>query len=153
MPTSNAEANPKAATLQINTRFGTQEIDPASVIDFPSGLPGFEDCRTFTLLHEDGKQSIFYLQSVDDPEVQLPVLNPDACQVSYQCLLDDDEAAILQIEDPDDVAILVTVANGGVKDNGIHANFMGPIILNTRKRIGLQKRLSGAQGSVVIRAE
>jgi len=30
---------------------------------------------------------------------------------------------------------------------------MGPIMLNTRKRIGLQKQLNQVSGSVVIRAE
>ena len=139
--------------MEINTRFGTQEVDPASVIQFPNGLAGFEDLHDFKLFHEDGKPTVFYLQSLDDPEIQFPVVNPDAYQVSYECVLTDDEAAILQLEDPADIAVLVTLAQGGTKDGGIHANFMGPILLNTSRRIGFQKHLNQVRGSVVIRAE
>ena len=140
-------------TMEINTRFGTQEVDPASIIRFPNGLAGFEDLHDFKLFHEDDKPTVFYLQSLDDPEIQFPVVNPDAYQVSYECVLTDDEAAILQLEDPADIAVLVTLAQGGTKDGGIHANFMGPILLNIGKRIGLQKHLNQVNGSVVIRAE
>lgn len=138
--------------MEINTRFGTQEVDPASLIRFPGGLAGFEHLTEFKLFHEDGKPSVFFLQSVEEPQVQFPVVNPDAYQVSYECLLTDEEEKTLQLEDPGDIAVLVTLAQGGDKDTGIHANFMGPILLNTRKRIGIQKQLNQVTGSVVIRA-
>lgn len=139
--------------MEINTRFGNQAVDPATIIHFPSGLAGFEDMHAFKLFHEDGKPSLFYLQSVDDPETQFPVVNPDAFQVNYEIVLSDEEAAALQLDDASDIAVLVTLAHSGNKDQGIHANFMGPIMLNTRKRIGLQKHLNQVSGSVVIRAE
>lgn len=142
-----------ATSMQINTRFGSQEIDPASVIHFPLGLAGFENLHRFKLFHEDGRPALFYLQSLDDPDIQLPVVNPHSFQVAYECVLSDDEADALQIDDTADVAVLVTLAQAGDHDHGIHANFMGPIILNTAKRIGLQKHLNQVSGSVVIRAE
>ena len=33
---------------------------------------------------------MFYLQSDQDPEIQFPVVNPDAFQVNYECVLNDD---------------------------------------------------------------
>ena len=139
--------------MEINTRFGTQEIDPASVINFPNGLAGFEELREFKLFHEEGKPSVFFLQSIENPDVQFPVVNPDACQVNYECVINDEEAATLQLEDAADISILITLAQRGDQDHGIHANFMGPIMINTNKRIGLQKHLNQFSGSVVIRAE
>ena len=153
MPIANVATNNGDSTMQINTRFGAQEVDPASIINFPHGLAGFEDLHDFKLFHEEGKPSVFYLQSVEDPEIQFPVVNPDAYQVNYECVLNDDEAATLQLDDPSQVAVLVTLAQTGDSDRGIHANFMGPILLNTGKRIGLQKHLNQVSGSVVIRAE
>lgn len=153
MSTAEAITNNGDSPMQINTRFGAQEVDPASIIDFPLGLAGFEELHQFKLFHEEGKPTVFYLQSVDDPDVQFPVVNPDAYQVSYECVLNDDEAATLQLDDPAEIAVLVTLAHGGNRDSGIHANFMGPILLNTGKRIGLQKHLNQVSGSVVIRAE
>jgi flagellar assembly factor FliW len=139
--------------MEINTRFGTQHIDPASVIHFPHGLAGFEQLHEFKLFHEEGKPTVFFLQALEDPDVQFSVVNPDTYQVNYECVLSDEEAATLQLEDPSDIAMLVTLASGGEYDRGIHANFMGPIMLNTSKRIGLQKHLNQVSGSVVIRAE
>ena len=153
MSSAKAQARDGDPNMNINTRFGAQDVDPASIINFPNGLAGFEDLHEFKLFHEEGKPTVFYLQSIDDPEVQFPVVNPDAYQVSYECVLDDDEAATLKIEDAKEVAVLVTLAQSGDRDRGIHANFMGPILLNTKKRIGLQKLLNQVSGSVVIRAE
>ncbi len=137
----------------IPTRFGSQEIDPASVLHFPEGLAGFEDLHAFKLFHEEGKPTVFYLQSLDNPDVRFPVVNPDSFQVSYECVLSDQELATLQLDDTADVAMLITLAQVGNLDRGVHANFMGPIMLNTRKRIGLQKHLNQVSGRVVIRAE
>ena len=153
MSSANAPVSDGDSTMQIKTRFGQQDVDPASIINFPQGLAGFEELHDFKLFHEDGKSSVFYLQSIEDPEVQFPVVNPDAYQVSYECVLSDEEAATLQLEDPADIAVLVTLAQTGDRDQGIHANFMGPILLNTGKRVGLQKHLNQVSGSVVIRAE
>ena len=140
------------STMEINTRFGTQDIDPSSIIHFPDGLAGFEELHDYKLFHEEGKPTVFFLQSLDDPDVQFAVVNPDNYQVSYECVLSDEEATALQLDDPADVAVLVTLSQGGNYDGGIHANFMGPIMLNIGKRIGLQKHLNQVSGSVVIRA-
>jgi flagellar assembly factor FliW len=139
--------------MQINTRFGRQAIDPASIIHFPEGLAGFEELHSFKLFHEEGRPSLFYLQSLEDPDIQFPVVNPATYQVAYECVLSDDEAALLQLDDQADVAVLVTLAQTGEGDHGIHANFMGPILVNTRRRIALQKPLNVISGRVVIRAE
>jgi flagellar assembly factor FliW len=139
--------------LQVNTRFGQQTVDPASIIHFPAGLPGFEDLHDFKLFHEEGRPNLFYLQSLDDPDIQFPVINPDTYQVAYECFLSDEEAAQLELDDPADVSVLVTLAQTGQGDRGIHANFMGPILLNTRRRLALQKTLNTISGRVVIRAE
>ena len=140
------------SSMEINTRFGAQDIDPASIIHFPDGLAGFEGLHAYKLFHEEGKPTVFFLQAVEDPDVQFAVVNPDNYQVSYECVLSDDEAATLQLDDPANVAVLVTLSQGGNHDGGIHANFMGPILLNVSKRIGLQKHLNQVSGSVVIRA-
>ncbi len=153
MPSAQTMTENGETHMEIDSRFGAQEVDPASIIRFPSGLAGFEDLHEFKLFHEEGTASVFYLQSIKDPEVQFPVVNPDAYQVNYECVLSDEESAALELDDPADVAVLVTLAQGGDKDAGIHANFMGPILLNTRKRVGIQKQLNQVSGSVVIRAE
>jgi flagellar assembly factor FliW len=140
--------------LEINTQFGTQTVDPDTLLNFPDGLPGFDELKRYKLFHEDGTATLFYLQSVDDPAVRLPVVDPGLFQVDYQITLNDMELSRLQLDDPADAAVLVTVSRKDTAaDGGIHANFMGPIIINTRARVGLQKALNRVNGSVIIKAE
>jgi flagellar assembly factor FliW len=153
MSSAKPVADVSESRMEVNTHFGAQTIDPASVIRFPKGLAGFEDLHEYKLFHEEDKPSVFFLQSIEDPDVQFSVVNPDTYQVNYECVLTEQEAATLELDDPSDIAVLVTLASGGESDRGIHANFMGPIMLNTSKRIALQKHLNQVSGSVVIRAD
>jgi flagellar assembly factor FliW len=138
--------------MEIDTRFGTQDVDPEDILTFPEGLPGFESLTRFKLFHEEGKASVFWLQSIDDPSVQLAVAEPGFFRVYYELALTDDETARLELDDPNDAVLLVTLSKPN-DDQGVHANFMGPILLNTSKRIGLQKVLVNIEGGVVVRAE
>lgn len=154
MSLASVETNSGVQPMQIKTRFGLQDIDPDSIIEFSDGLPGFEDLKQFKLFHEEGKHTLFYLQSVEDAGVQLPVVDPDHFQVNYEITLTDEELAQLQLEDAKDATVLVTVSRvDGEDDGGLHANFMGPIILNTKARTGMQKALNHIHGSVVIKAD
>ena len=138
--------------MEINTEFGTQEIDPESVITLPRGMAGFDDLTDYKLFHEEGKPTVFWLQSTADPGVRFPVTDPALLNVAYEVMLSDDEEALLQVTDPQDLAILVTLAKGEAEGKGIHANLLGPIFINMRTRIGLQKLLNNVESAVVIRA-
>lgn len=143
------------------------EVDVAEdeVIEFPNGLPGFEACKRFMLAHDaegkagEDRPKVFILQSLDDPEVAFSVVSPDALGVRYEITLSDGEAAQLQIEKPEDVALAVIVrrrADGAEantpQDTGLRANFMGPLLINTAARRGLQKVLERFSCEMVVRA-
>lgn len=139
--------------MEIDSQFGTQDIDPDSLISFPHGLLGFEGLTHYKLFHEETKPSLFWLQSVDDPELSFPVALPASFNVDYQLTLSDDDLALLKIGDSTDITILVTVSKAGSADASPQANFMGPIIINTQERIGMQKTLTQMERHVVIQAE
>lgn len=156
MSLASVKTNSGAEPMQIDTRFGLQEIDPDSILNFPGGLPGFEDLRHYKLFHEEGTHTLLYLQSVEDPGVQFPLVDPDHFQVNYEITLNDEELSQLQLEDPSEAVILVTVSRADDSEGaegGLRANFMGPIILNTKARTGMQKSLNNISGSVVIKAD
>lgn len=141
-------------SMELDTRFGTVEVDPQSLITFPAGIPGFEDLKQYKLLHEEGAGTLFYLQSIEDPGLQLPLVTPDVFQVDYEIELSDEDMELLQVSKPEDISIMVTVSkhgDGSIDD--VHANFMGPIIINTEKRLAIQKALTTISGTVVIRAK
>jgi len=135
---------------EVETRCGSQMVDTSNLLNFPNGLPGFDDLHRFALFHQEGNTSVFYLQSMDDPDIRLPVISPHWFQVDYQIALSDEEAALLEIEKPEDLEVLVTIADNDNGEAQPHTNFNDPILVNTGKRLALQKTLHNVNGSLVI---
>ena len=117
-------------------RFGAIEVSPDRVIEFPSGLPGFEKLRRFSLFHpEGGRSGQFILQSLEDAEVALQIADPQRFGFAYEIHLSEDEVGLLQLADPVDAAVAVVLSDDG---GAPRANLKAPLIINTRARLGLQ---------------
>ena len=59
--------------------FGEIEIDESKIITFEDGIIGFPDMKKFTLIFDEekeGRPSISWLQSMDEPEIAFPVMDP-----------------------------------------------------------------------------
>ena len=131
---------------------GEIEVSPDRIITFPAGLPGFEACRQFALLHAEGNDApqLFMLQSLDDADVGFTVTTPDILGLNYEFALSDAEVDDLQLTDPADVSVLLIVRRDG--DNPVHANVMAPLVVNTATRRGLQKIIGKVDTSVTLKA-
>ena len=153
MATNNAAQHVEEDYVEINTRYGRQLVARSSLLNFPQGLPGFEDLHEYKLFHEEGKSTLYYLQSTEDPEIRLPVITPEACQVDYRIELSDDDIERLEAKSDDELIVVVTVSdNADRPESSITANFMAPIVINANSRIGIQKTLNQVSGGVVIQA-
>lgn len=139
--------------------FGSAEIAEDKIIDFPAGLPGFEHCRRFALLHEEGGEAhVFLLQSVDEPDVAFSVTAPERLGAHLEFSLTDAEVASLRLRAPEDAAVAVIVRKDGDEDprpatTGLRANFMAPLVINTGERIGLQKVIGQLDCEITLRAK
>jgi flagellar assembly factor FliW len=141
------------------TRFGELEINPDTILTFPRGLPGFEGCDRYQLLHEDkAGPVVFYLQSLDDPAVAFSIVDPALFGFNYELTLSDDEAALLQAGNPAELAVVLMVYKpyGAADDRavfqgGVSANINGPLVLNLGRKLGLQKVLVGPQYDITLR--
>lgn len=136
---------------------GEVEVSADRVIEFPAGLPGFEACRQFTLLHaeENDAPNLFMLQSLDDQDVLFTVTTPDFLGLNYEFALTDDEVATLQLTSSDEVSVLLIVRRNEEADAAaapIRANLMAPLVLNTTARRGLQKVIGRVDTSVTLKA-
>ena len=131
-------------------------VNPDAVFTFPGGLSGFEGCTRFTLFHEEGKPTVFWLQSLDDPSLAFSVVPPDALGVEYQIELSDADIALLGLTDPADALVVVIIyrdsETGGTPGGQIAASTRFPLVLNPKTRLGMQKILMEVQSSVVYRA-
>lgn len=139
-----------------STQFGTQEIDEESILTFPQGMPGFESLTRYKLFHEDKEQPVaFWLQSIDDPHVTFSVVDPSLFGLNYEFVLSDEEEDLLKMESVDDIAVfLITYKHqpDAQSKATINANINGPIVLNSRTRIGMQKVLVGLQADLTLKS-
>lgn len=135
---------------------GVVDVSDDKVIDFPAGLPGFEHCHRFVLVHEEGRETtVFQLQSVDDPDVSFSLTGPEQFGITYEFPLSDDEVAALQLDRPEDalVAIIVRKEGEDPATAGLRANFMAPLVINVGARRGLQKVINKLGCDIILRAQ
>jgi flagellar assembly factor FliW len=157
---SNRYHRQEPAGMKISTTyFGSQEIDEQAVLTFPHGLLGLEQCQRFKLFHEEGKPTVFWLQSLDDPGVTLSIASPAMFGLGYEFSLTDEEARAIDLRDPNDVAVAIILrraeepgASPLPNHPNITGNVNGPLVINLRSRRGMQKVLARLEQTTLLRA-
>ena len=127
--------------MQITTRvFGEIEIDDNKIIRFPSGIIGFPEMTDFALVfdEEKGKNApIRWLQSLQETEFALPVMDPLMVASDYNPEVEEDHLIPLGEVTPDNTLVLVTVTVP--KDlTQMSVNLQAPIIINADSKKATQ---------------
>lgn len=120
--------------------FGEIELSEDKIIYFEKGILGFEDFTKYTLLYdnEDGGQpDITWLQSVEEPALAIPVINPFLVKEDYNPEVDDELLKPLGDVTEENVVVLVSVTVPANVEN-ISANLKAPFIINSDSRKGAQ---------------
>ena len=127
-------------------RFGSQHITvaPESIIDFQNGIPGFEDCKRFALLHEGATPSVYWLQSLDDTDVVFSLADPASLNLDYEVNLNEADEKALQYNEGDDIALSLLLSKADSSGN-VSILMKSPIIINASKRTAIQKPLRNLQ--------
>jgi flagellar assembly factor FliW len=110
-----------------SSRFGTLEIQTDEVIEFPAGLIGLGGAR-YALLSTDEQSPFAWLQSIDDPDLALPITNPWLFFTQFGVEIDDADAERIGISDPSQVDVWVTV-RAAEELEGFTANLRAPILV------------------------
>ena len=127
--------------MEITTRiFGTIEIDEQKIIHFPSGIIGFPQLTDFALIfdEEKGKEApIRWLQSLQETDFALPVMDPLLVAKDYNPQVEDDYLIPLGNMTAEDVLVLVTVTVP--KDlTKMSVNLQAPIVINAETKKATQ---------------
>ena len=116
--------------------FGEIEIDESKIITFEDGIIGFPDMKKFTLIFDEekeGRPSISWLQSMDEPEIAFPVMDPLFVCETYNPSVEDELLKNLGTIKEDNLYLLVTVTvPQNIKE--IAVNLKAPIVINTDTR-------------------
>jgi flagellar assembly factor FliW len=131
------------------------EIDSGKNITFPHGIPGFEKYTKFTIFHkEENGISVYWFESVEHPTVTFTLVDPTVYGLNYELRLTDEETKLLEAEDANSIAVLLILKKSEQQDNvsqiGLNANIAGPVIINMKNRIGLQKVITRPSVNVNI---
>ncbi len=131
----------------VTDRFGDFELEEKNKIVFHSGLPGFEDLREFIILKILDTKPIYWLQSIENKYISLPVIIPFEIFEDYCIEIDENEAENLKIESQNDLLIMNVVV---IPDDitKMTVNMVAPIIINAKAGIGKQMIIDARDLSV-----
>ena len=127
--------------MRVQTKFfGEVELDDNKVIEFPNGIIGFEDFKKFAILYDiedDRDTKISWLQSLEEPTLALPVVDPLAVTTEYAPMIEDESLKPLGNPADEDLLFLLvmTVPSDMTK---VTANMKAPVIISTEERKGVQ---------------
>ncbi len=127
--------------MHINTRvFGEIEIEDEKIIMFDNGIVGFPEMQRFAIVHDEEKgvnAGIRYLQSLDETEFAMPVMDPLAVMPDYNPEVEDELLKLIGDFNEENLLVLVTVSVPR-EIKKISVNLQAPIIINAEEKKGVQ---------------
>lgn len=127
---------------KINTRFGEVEYDPENLLHFPAGLIGLPNLRHFIVMPNKKKGPLFWIQSVEDPDIAFVLTDPTNFFLDYLLEPDTSERQSLHLEDNDEYFVLTVVTVP--PDQNITLNLAAPIFFAPKSNRAIQVIMEGA---------
>jgi flagellar assembly factor FliW len=121
--------------------FGKISFERDAELEFPSGLPGFEERRRFVAVRFEETDPLVYLQSLEDADlcfITMPTLAVDPgykLKVSGEDLEQLGLPATRQPRIGEDVLCLTVLS---IRESGPTANLLAPIVVNLGNRRAVQ---------------
>jgi len=128
---------------KIMTRFGEVEFDPEKTLSFISGLIGFENLHDFLVMPSVKKGPLFWIQSVEDPQIAFVLTDPTNFFLDYKVVPDKVERKTLGIEDEDECFALSVVTIH--PDKSVTLNLAAPILFAPKSNRAMQVILEKSQ--------
>ena len=122
--------------VQVRSRFASADVDPADVLIFPDGLPGYESAREFVLLDVPDQAPLKVLHAVSAPEPCFLVVDPTVVLPTYRCELAAADRLRLGARDDSALVWLALVMVG--TDGAVAVNLRAPIVINPARMIARQ---------------
>lgn len=120
--------------------FGALRYEAETVLDFPRGIPGFEERRSFLALHFADTDPLVYLQSVEDPALCFLALPAPAVEPAYSLRVEREDADLIGLTSvaPRIGEEVMCLAVLSLRPEGPTANLLAPIVINLRNRRAVQ---------------
>lgn len=127
--------------MKVNTRiFGEVDVAEEKLLTFDNGIIGLENMKRFVLLYDSEKgegDTITWLQSTDDADFAMPVINPYMVKQDYNPMVEDEMLVSLGELNPEDLMVFTTI-KVPADITQMTVNFKAPIIIHAKTRKGCQ---------------
>ena len=126
--------------MKLETRlFGIIEIDVTKIINFKNGIIGFEELKQFMIIHnvESEETNILWLQSLDNAEMALPIIDPLIVRTDYNPVVEDELFTNIGDVINDEILVFTTLTVPS-DISKITTNLKAPLIINPVTMKGCQ---------------
>jgi flagellar assembly factor FliW len=125
------------------TRFGVLHVEPADIITFLEPIIGFEHARRYTVLPTGGGDPLYWLQSIEQPDLAFLMVDPRAIYPSYTLSLSESILGALGATKLQDLTVytLLVVPKDPTQ---IRTNLRAPLLINRKTQLGRQIVLEGS---------
>lgn len=123
----------KVSTL----RFRELEVGADEIITFPEGILGFPTFHRYCLVDPGDDTLILWLQSLEDPGIAFPVLEPKIFKADYIVKLSGQELKQLKLNNINQ-SIVFTILTIPRDVMQMTANLKAPIVVNLKEQVGKQ---------------
>jgi len=130
--------------------FGAIPYLPEAVLEFPAGLPGFEQVRRFLPVRLPETEPLIFLQSLDRPEICFITLPAKAVDPDYRLEMTDADAERIGFKRARRTAAApepLCLAIVSVKEAGPTANLLAPVVINPANNRAVQAIAPGSDYS------
>jgi flagellar assembly factor FliW len=126
----------------VSDYFGSIPVAESSVIEFPAGLPGFEERRRFVALDGREQGGLVYLQSLERSHLCFLALPVRSLRADYELLLTAEDLALLELPSDRQPALGPEVAALAllslVEGEDPTANLRSPVVIRVATRRAVQ---------------
>lgn len=126
----------------VSKHFGIIEYEPENAIEFPVGLPGFEQETRFLPLDQPATKPLVFLQSLSRPDLCFITAPVRAIEPGYRLTVSPEDLRLLELPEDRQPEIgkevlclaIISVAEGRHPT----VNLLAPLVVNLRTRRAVQ---------------
>lgn len=137
--------------MKCETKYwGQLDYTEDSVIDFPAGIPGFEQEQRFILVEQQTLDPLVFLQSLATPALCFLALHVRVVCPDYKFRMSDEDLETLGLpgmRQPPIGPELACLTLIHLEEKDITANLLAPIVIHIPARRGTQAILAGTDYS------
>jgi flagellar assembly factor FliW len=118
-------------------RFGQLTVGDDETILVPQGILGFPEYKKFCLVDTGDDTLILWLQSLENPDIAFPVLEPKIFKADYTARLSAAELRELKLENINH-SVVFSILTIPEDVSRMTANLKAPLVINLKEQIARQ---------------